>query len=79
MKCLMKAINLHHGDVVMIDGHKHTLVQQDNGGAVFMIGGGFATYGAEVEIEFGGWVERPSVDFMKEHYGIDITTWRESH
>lgn len=79
MKCMMKTVNLHREDVVLINGHRHTLIRQDNGGAVFMIEGGFATYGANVEIEFGGWLERPAVDFMQKHYGIDITKWGESH
>ena len=77
MKCLMKDILFHNEDVCIINGHKHTLHRTDgSGGAVFLIQGGCATYGSNVEIDFGGWVERPSVEFMKREFGIDITEWR---
>lgn len=79
MKCLIKSLDLWTEDVILIDGVKHTFLYEEDGAKTFRIGGGYAEYGLEVEVEFGGWVGRPTVDFLNKVYNTDVTKWEDVH
>lgn len=73
MKCRIKDLRFYEGDVLILDGHKHTFYRQHSTGSVeFLIGGGFVHHGPEVEVDFGEWLERPTLKLFEE-FGLDIT------